>query len=75
MKPVVPLASGETAIVIRVGATAHTPLVVALTDRSGVPTVNALRRDTAQAAFKVTGTARGGHLAVPSAERLYGLER
>jgi len=72
----VQLASGETAVVIRGGETAHTPIVVAITDRTGVPTVNTPRRDTAQAAYRIVGPARGGRHALPvSVERLYGLAR
>lgn len=72
----VQLASGETAIVIRRGATAHTPLVVAITNRSGLPTANATRRDTAQPAFKITAPAINRKLALPvSAERLFQMSR
>ena len=70
----VQLASGELAIVIRRGATAHTPLAAAITDRAGMPTVHTARRDTAQPAYAIRAPAADSALAlrvVP--ERLYGL--
>jgi hypothetical protein len=70
----VQLASGELAIVIRRGATAHTPLAAAITDRAGMPTVHTVRRDTAQPAYAIKALAPVSALAlrvVP--ERLYGL--
>lgn len=72
---VVQLASGETAVVIRRGATAHTPMAAAITDRAGMPTASTARRDTAQAAFAIKSllpqdTAMVLRLAP---ERLYGL--
>lgn len=72
----VQLASGETAVVTRRGATAHTPLVAAITDRSGIPTLGTTRRDTAQAAFKIVASAGHKKFTLPvSAERLFGLTR
>jgi HD-GYP domain-containing protein (c-di-GMP phosphodiesterase class II) len=70
----VQLVSGEMAIVIRRGATAHTPLAAAITDKSGLPTVSTARRDTAQPAYaiKALGDAKALVLRVPP-ERLYGL--
>ncbi|MEN9416988.1 MAG: hypothetical protein RI988_608 [Pseudomonadota bacterium] len=47
------LASGETGIVIKRGPTMLTPVVAALTWRSGEPRTEPLRRDTSQSAFKV----------------------
>jgi HD-GYP domain-containing protein (c-di-GMP phosphodiesterase class II) len=47
------LASGETGIVVRRGPTMLTPVVAALTWRSGEPRTEPLRRDTSQSAFKV----------------------
>lgn len=47
------LASGETGIVVKRGPTMLTPVVAALTWRSGEPRAEPLRRDTSQAAFKV----------------------
>lgn len=71
---VVQLVSGELAIVIRRGATAHTPVAAAITDKAGIPTVNTARRDTAQPAYaiKALGDAKQLVLRVPP-ERLYGL--
>jgi len=68
------LASGELAIVIRRGATAHTPVAAAITDKSGVPTISTTRRDTAQPAFAIKALEfdRSLALRVPP-ERLYGL--
>lgn len=68
------LASGEMAVVIRRGATAHAPLAAAITDRAGLPTINTARRDTAQAAFAIKAliTDKSLVLNVPP-ERLYGL--
>lgn len=71
---VVQLASGEQAVVVRRGATAHTPIVAAITDKSGMPCVDTHRRDTAQPAFAIKGLATDLALAqrVPP-QRLYGL--
>ena len=70
----VQLASGEMAIVIRRGATAHTPIAAAITDKSGMPSVSTARRDTAQPAYaiKALGDAKALVLRMPP-ERLYGL--
>jgi len=70
----VQLVSGEMAIVIRRGATAHTPVAAAITDKSGMPSVSTARRDTAQAAYaiKALGDAKALVLRMPP-ERLYGL--
>lgn len=70
----VQLASGELAVVIRRGETAHTPLAAAITDRTGLPVVSTLRRDTSQAAFAIVGPASDRKLAVRvPPERLFGL--
>jgi HD-GYP domain-containing protein (c-di-GMP phosphodiesterase class II) len=68
------LASGELAIVIRRGATALTPIAAAITDKSGVHTVNTKQRDTSQPAYAIKGIESDSALAlrVPP-ERLYGL--
>lgn len=68
------LASGELAIVIRRGATAHTPLAAAITDKSGSPTITTKRRDTSDPAFAIKALEMDRTLAlrVPP-ERLYGL--
>ena len=70
----VQLASGEMAVVIRRGATAHTPVAAAITDKAGMPMVKTVHRDTAQAAFAIKGllTDKALLLHLP-AERLYGL--
>jgi HD-GYP domain-containing protein (c-di-GMP phosphodiesterase class II) len=70
----VKLASGEQAVVIRRGATAHTPMAAAITDKSGVPMVRTLRRDTAQPAFAIKALLPPSELLqrLPP-ERLYGL--
>ena len=70
----VQLASGEMAVVIRRGATAHTPMAAAITDKTGMPIINTVRRDTAQPAFaiKVLLTDKVMVLNMPP-ERLYGL--
>lgn len=47
------LASGETGIVVKRGPTMLTPVVAALTWRSGEPRSEPLRRDTSQSGFKV----------------------
>lgn len=70
----VQLASGELAVVIRRGATAHTPLAAAITDRKGVPVVNTQRRDTSQPAYAIKSLAMDKAMMqrlLP--ERLYGL--
>jgi HD-GYP domain-containing protein (c-di-GMP phosphodiesterase class II) len=70
----VQLVSGEMAIVIRRGATAHTPIAAAITDKSGMPSVSTARRDTSQPAYaiKALGDAKALVLRMPP-ERLYGL--
>ena len=49
----VKLASGEIGVVVRRGATAATPRVAVLINRSGMPTGEPLPRDTAQANWKI----------------------
>jgi hypothetical protein len=68
------LASGEMAVVVRRGATAHTPQAAAITDKAGVPTVNTTMRDTAQPAYAIKALVGDAALVlrVPP-ERLYGL--
>lgn len=70
----VQLKSGEMAVVVRRGATVGTPLVAAITNRSGMPIVDTVRRDTAKPEFAITGPAREQRivLRVPP-ERLFGL--
>jgi HD-GYP domain-containing protein (c-di-GMP phosphodiesterase class II) len=70
----VQLASGEMAVVIRRGEDARTPLVASITDRSGMPMVNTIQRDTRLPAHAITGPAADLKLAVRvPPERLYGL--
>jgi hypothetical protein len=70
----VKLASGELAVVILRGPTAHTPVAAAITDKSGVPTIATVRRDTGQAAFAIKGLAPADATLMRIApERLYGL--
>ena len=47
------LASGETGVVIRRGASAATPRVAVLLNRDGMATGEPIPRDTAQAAWKI----------------------
>lgn len=70
----VQLASGEMAVVIRRGATAHTPVAAAVTDRNGIPVVRTPKRNTAEAAYAIKSLVADNKmmLRVPP-ERLYGL--
>lgn len=49
----VKLASGEIGVVVRRGASAATPRVAVLLNKSGMPTGEPIPRDTAQAAWKI----------------------
>lgn len=68
------LASGEMAVVIRRGATAHTPVAASVTDRNGLPIVRTPRRNTAEPAHAIKSLVPESKmlLRVPP-ERLYGL--
>ncbi len=68
------LASGEMAVVIRRGATAHTPTAASVTDKNGIPIVRTPRRNTADAAYAIKSSVPESKmlLRVPP-ERLYGL--
>jgi HD-GYP domain-containing protein (c-di-GMP phosphodiesterase class II) len=70
----VELASGEHAVVIRRGATAHTPVAAAVTDRNGIPVVRTTKRNTAEPAYAIKSLVPDSKmmLRVPP-ERLYGL--
>lgn len=70
----VALASGEHAVVIRRGATAHTPLVAAVTDRQGAPVAHTVRRDTSLPTYAIKSLVGDTALVqrLPP-ERLYGL--
>jgi HD-GYP domain-containing protein (c-di-GMP phosphodiesterase class II) len=50
------LANGETAVVVRRGSNANTPIVAALTNRNGDPLLGYPKRDTSLAACAVQGT-------------------
>jgi len=70
---VVKLASGETAVVTRRGANVKCPLVAAITDASGRPSVHTVQRDTAQAAYAIVGPLTDKSLVARMApERVYG---
>ncbi|NPC53863.1 phosphohydrolase, partial [Corallococcus exiguus] len=49
------LATQEVAVVLRRGASATTPRVAVVLNRSGMPTGEPIPRDTAQPAWKITG--------------------
>ncbi|MDA8523480.1 HD-GYP domain-containing protein [Acidovorax sp. NCPPB 4044] len=49
------LATQEVAVVLRRGASATTPRVAVVLNRNGMPTGEPIPRDTAQAAWKITG--------------------
>ena len=68
------LASGEMAVVIRRGASAHTPVAAAVTDKNGIPIVRTPRRNTAEPAYAIKSSVPESKmlLRVPP-ERLYGL--
>ena len=70
----VQLASGEIAVVVRRGATAHTPVAAAVTDPQGLATTKTLHRNTADPAYAIKGLVQDNKalLRVPP-ERLYGL--
>ncbi|MBI5259581.1 MAG: phosphohydrolase [Burkholderiales bacterium] len=52
---VVQLASGEMAVVVRRGSTAHAPVVATFTDKAGMPVVSIQRRDTSLPAYAIKG--------------------
>lgn len=73
---VVQLASGEKALVMRRGATAHTPIVAAITDGVGMLRPKPTRRDTARPAFKIVAADSDKQPALPvSVEQLFTLTR
>ena len=70
----VQLASGELAVVIRRGATAHTPVAAAVTDRNGIPVVRTTRRNTAEPAYAIKSLVPDSKMMMRlPPERLYGL--
>jgi HD-GYP domain-containing protein (c-di-GMP phosphodiesterase class II) len=70
----VKLKSGELAVVIRRTASANTPLAVSITDRTAVPILNVIRRETARPEHAIVGLVADKSIVtrVPP-ERLYGL--
>lgn len=70
----VQLASGEMAVVIRRGATAHTPVAAAVTDRNGIPVVRTTRRNTAEPVYAIKSLVPDCKMMMRlPPERLYGL--
>jgi HD-GYP domain-containing protein (c-di-GMP phosphodiesterase class II) len=70
----VQLASGEMAVVIRRGATAHTPVAAAVTDRNAIPVVRTTRRNTAEPAYAIKSLVPDSKMMMRlPPERLYGL--
>jgi HD-GYP domain-containing protein (c-di-GMP phosphodiesterase class II) len=70
----VKLKTGELAVVIRRTASASTPIAASITDKTGVPVLNVVRRDTSRPEHAITGFVADKSLLdrVPP-ERLYGL--
>jgi len=69
----VTLATGEIGVVMRRGASAKCPVVAAITDVHGKPTVKTIQRDTSQAIYAVVGNATDKSLvARMPPERIYG---
>jgi len=70
---VVKLASGEIGVVMRRSASVKCPIVAAITDVNGKPTVKTIQRDTSQAAYAIVGNIADKSLvARMPPERLYG---
>jgi len=70
----VTLKSGEHAVVVRRTGNAKTPMVACITDRSGMPVVSSIVRDSAKAEFAIVGTDTDkGLVQRMPPERLYGL--
>jgi len=70
----VKLKSGEHAVVVRRSASASTPMAASITDRSGMPMVNTIVRDTAKPEYAIVSIVgdKSAVLRMPP-ERLYGL--
>jgi len=70
----VKLRSGEHAVVVRRTESASTPMAASITDRSGMPVVNTVVRDTSKPEFAIVSTVsdKAQVLRMPP-ERLYGL--
>lgn len=70
---VVKLANGEIGVVMRRSGNVKCPLVAAITDGTGRPTVHTPQRDTAQPEFAIVGTVQDKSLvARMPPERVYG---
>jgi HD-GYP domain-containing protein (c-di-GMP phosphodiesterase class II) len=70
----VKLKSGEHAVVVRRTGGASTPMAASITDRSGMPVVSTVVRDTSKPEFAIVSTiADKGLLLRMQPERLYGL--
>lgn len=71
----VKLANGETAVVVRRGESAATPVVYSLTNAEGIAFAEAVRRDTRQARHRVTGAVAAANVMVRiDRQRLFGLD-
>ncbi len=72
---IVKLKSGEHAVVVRRTGNASTPTAASITDRSGMPVVNTVMRDTSKPEFAIvsTITEKGATVLRMPPERLYGL--
>lgn len=70
---VVKLASGEIGVVMRRSSNVKCPIVAAITDAAGHPSVHTVQRDTSQAQYAIVGTvADKSHVARMAPERVYG---
>lgn len=71
----VKLKSGEHAVVVRRTGHANMPTVASITDRSGMPVVNTVMRDTSRPEFAIQSTIseKGAVVLRMPPERLYGL--
>jgi len=71
----VKLKSGEHAVVVRRTGHANMPTVASITDRSGMPVVNTVMRDTSRPEFAIQSTIseKGSVVLRMPPERLYGL--
>jgi len=70
----VKLKSGEHAVVVRRSATANAPTAASITDRTGMPMVNTIMRDTSKPEYAiVSALADKSQVLRMQPERLYGL--
>jgi HD-GYP domain-containing protein (c-di-GMP phosphodiesterase class II) len=72
---IVKLKSGEHAVVVRRTGNASTPTAASITDRSGMPVINTVMRDTSKPEFAIVSTIaeKGATVLRMPPERLYGL--